>query len=72
MLYADKDGKLDKLELRKFVEDFTSRHPGPPPGGPGGGAGGREGGPRGRPGAREGAPQREGTPESGGERPTRP
>ena len=66
---ADKDGKLDKLELRKFVEDFVSRHPGPPPGGPGGG---REGGPRGRPGAREGAPPLEGTPESGGERPTRP
>lgn len=69
---ADKDGKLDKLELRKFVEDFISHHPGPPPGGPGGGPGGREGGPGGRPGVRERAPSREPAPRSGGERPTRP
>ena len=26
---ADKDGKLSKDELKKFIEDFISRHPGP-------------------------------------------
>ena len=41
---ADKDGKLSKDELQKFVDDFVQRHAGP--GGPDGGAGSPPGGGR--------------------------
>jgi hypothetical protein len=83
---ADKDGKLSKDELQKFIGDFFHRHsdqlggpmgPGGPSGGREGGPGrGREGGPgRGREGGpgsgREGGRGPEGGPE-GGERPRRP
>jgi len=36
---ADNDGKLNKDELTKFIDDFVNNHPGPggPDGGPGGG-----------------------------------
>jgi hypothetical protein len=32
---ADKDGKLSKEELEKFIADFVQRHPGPGGAGPG-------------------------------------
>ena len=56
---ADKDGKLSKDELRKFVEDFIANMPMPGGRGPGGPGG------EGRPGGNRG-----GRPE--GERPARP
>ncbi len=67
---ADGDGKLDKSEMMKFAQEFTS-HMGRP-GGPGGEGGpGREGGPRGPGGGRPGGPGPQGGgPE--GERPRRP
>ena len=45
---ADKDGKLSKDELQKFVDDFVQRHAGPggPDGGGRGGAGSPPGGGR--------------------------
>ena len=61
---ADGDGKLDKSEMMKFAQEFTShmgRHGGPGgEGGPGGPGGGRPGGP----GPEGGGPE--------GERPRRP
>ena len=75
---ADKDGKLSKDELKKFIDDFVQLHGGPEgpggPGGPGGGEGpgggrgprgGGAGGPPGGPGGgRPGG--------GGGDRPERP
>lgn len=58
---TDKDGKLSKDELQKFVDDFVKRHAGP--GGPGGGGGGR-GGADGPPGG--------GRPSEGSDRSERP
>lgn len=68
---ADDDGKLNRVELKKFIADFIARRPGP--GGQGAGpgrvgppGGNRQGGrgPQGGPGA--------GRPDDGGDRPERP
>ena len=72
---ADGDGKLDKSEMMKFAQEFTSRmgRPGGPggPGGEGGPGGGRPGGEGGPGGGRPGGPGPQGGgPE--GERPRRP
>ena len=56
---ADKDGKLSKDELQKFVDDFVKHHAGP--GGPGGGGRGGAAGPPGG-----------GSPNEGGDRSERP
>lgn len=63
---ADKDGKLSKDELQKFIDDFVKRHSGA--GGPGGAGGGARGGAGGGPNGPGGG----GRPDEGGERPERP
>ena len=66
---ADKDGKLSKDELQKFIDDFMKHIPGP--GGPGGEGGPGGGGPRGGAGDSQNGPGG-GRPGQGGERPERP
>ena len=64
---ADKDGKLGKEELQKFIASFIERH-----GSQGAGGGpGREGGPGGREGGGAGG-RGAGGGSGGGERPRRP
>lgn len=68
---ADDDGKLNRLELKKFIADFVSRRPGP--GGQGAGPG--RNGPPGDDRTGRRGPQRGpggGPPDDGGERPERP